>query len=263
MPGRPEERWQKLAQNQCIQVDETPVSLNQPAKTGERITIDVPKVIEPAVPDEIRILRETDEYLVAHKPAPMPVHPGGRYRYNSLQAILEQQSGNSFYVIHRLDVVTSGMVLFGKTRSFTAFAQRIFEQNKAEKHYLALVSGQPGWQQTECTLPVQRDEGIRFKADQNGIGKAAHSQFEVLETFEDGSTLIKALPLSGRTHQIRVHLKALGHPIVDDPLYGPNARPSASPGRMNQPISLKHVFLKLDDQYYWHWDSEMMRLENQ
>lgn len=262
MPGRPTQRWRELAQNQSIRVDEHPVELDRPSKTGENITIDVPKVVEPAIPDEVGIVKETGEYIAVWKPAPMPVHPGGRYRYNSLQSILEEQTGCHLHVIHRLDVVTSGIVLFGKTREFTAYAQRAFQQERIEKIYLAKVSGKPEWQQTVCTLPVRRDKGIRFTADHSGKGKPAKTHFQVLNALGEGQTLLQVRPLTGRTHQIRVHLKAMGHPVIDDPLYGPYPPDSGTIGAFNRPISLEHVFLKLDANFSWQIDSELMRFRH-
>ncbi len=250
LPRQPMEHWDNLAAQSNIRRNGDLVNGRQTVREGEQLTINAPRVVEPAVPDAVRIIDETDDYLVAYKPAPIPVHRGGRYNYNSLLAILEARTGRKLHVIHRLDVVTSGLVLFGKTGEFTSFAQREFSQNRVTKTYTCRVSGRPEWSSMICTLPVYRREGIRFAAGDNQKSKSARTHFELTKAGAEIS-LIKAQPLSGRTHQIRVHLQALGHPVVDDPLYGPYPPKNGSMGALNRPISLYHMALDLGHGYFW------------
>ena len=249
IPRHSQEHWERIADAGNILFDGQPVDAGAMVGEGKRLTIRAERFVEPAVPDDLYTVDETGDYLVVYKPAPMPVHRGGRYNHNSLLSVLEKQKQCKLHVIHRLDVVTSGLVLFGKTQAFAAFAQRALSEGKVEKEYMSRVSGNPQWSSYECELPVHRSEGIRFAAGKNGQGKSAFTCFEVVQRGDEMS-ILKARPLTGRTHQIRVHLQALGHPVVDDPLYG-FYPPSGSVSSMNRPISLQHIHMDFGEGLCW------------
>ena len=198
-------------------------------RAGERLLHLEPIISEPDVNVDIRIMYEDEAILVVHKPAPLPMHPCGRFNRNTLQQILthvyEPQSPRP---AHRLDANTSGLVLFARTRHFAKRLQKQFEvdqSNGVEKRYLARVHGHPDSDKFSCYLPISSDAGLAGsrEVDQE-YGQPAHTEFRVIERFADGTSLIEAIPLTGRTNQIRIHLWSLDHPICGDQTYLPGQK---------------------------------------
>ncbi|WP_304222210.1 RluA family pseudouridine synthase [Gracilinema caldarium] len=128
------------------------------------------------------------------------------------------------YVVHRIDRDTSGLVLFAKTKEAHRDLSSLFESRSIEKTYLAVIHGRPGWTETVCDLPLRADGDREHRTViDKAKGKHALTHFKLLA--EVGAySLIQAQIETGRTHQIRVHLASLGHPVVCDPLYG-NTKP--------------------------------------
>lgn len=179
-----------------------------------------PAVIEPSVPDEVEVLHQTNDYLVVFKPAPMPMHPGGRYNKNSLTEILKEKGFEDLKIVHRLDGVTSGIVLFAKTKDFAKKAMECFRDSRIIKTYYAHVAGVPGEDEKTIESAIRRKKGFVFESeDKLENGKNAITRFSVLERREN-SAIIKCEPITGRTHQIRLHLEKWGYPIINDPIYG-------------------------------------------
>jgi len=124
------------------------------------------------------------------------------------------------YVVHRIDRDTSGLVLFAKTREAHRHLSSLFESRTIEKTYLAVIHGRPAWTETVCDLPLRADGDRQHRTIiDKAKGKHARTNFKLLA--EVGAySLIQAQIETGRTHQIRLHLASLGHPVVCDPLYG-------------------------------------------
>ncbi len=131
---------------------------------------------------------------------------------------------NRILVVHRLDRDTSGIVIFAKTAPAHKALSLAFEAHQIKKRYIAVVHGIPSWREERCDLPLKAD-GDRYHRTiiDMATGKASSTKFRLLGSAAHYA-VVEAMPESGRTHQIRVHLSALGHPIVCDPLYG-NAKP--------------------------------------
>jgi len=211
------------------------------------LTFANPEQHEPSVPDEVAILEKTADYLLVYKPAPLPVHPGGRYNKNTLVSILReagQAESEPLQLIHRLDSVTSGLMLFGRDPSFTAKIQRAFEQGHVEKTYLTLVSGCPGETHATVDSPIRRKHGYVFECHEDG--KSSRTDFKVLRRF-DGYSLVRCHPRTGRTHQIRLHLQEWGYPIIDDPVYGSSDSGKPDTAVQNRGISLLHFRLRIPE----------------
>jgi RluA family pseudouridine synthase len=166
--------------------------------------------------------------VAVDKPAGMPVIPGRSEESGPpLRERLEAQLGRRVWVVHRLDRDTSGVLLLALDAGAHRASSLAFEQGRADKRYLALVSPPlPGPLRVEAALVPARRARMRVaRADEEG--KPAITELTPLETFGDVA-LVEARPLTGRTHQIRVHLRHAGAPLLVDPQYG---RPEPVTGR--------------------------------
>jgi 23S rRNA pseudouridine1911/1915/1917 synthase len=166
------------------------------------------------------ILLEDEAILAINKPAGLLVLPD-RYDHGllNLYDLLKETFGNIF-VVHRIDRETSGVVLFAKTSEVHAQLNTAFEQRQVQKKYRAIVIGTSLADSGSINLPILENErGVRRMKIDSKNGKEARTDYVVLEKF-NGYTLVEARPHTGRTHQIRVHLSAIGLPILADPLYG-------------------------------------------
>ena len=189
-------------------------------RAGEHYRHLKPASQEPAVNAEVKVLFEDEALLVLHKPAPLPMHEGGRFCRNTLQHFLNTALHPLMpRSIHRLDANTTGVVVFAKTRHFARLVQPQFERGEVEKVYLARVQGHPQADAFACDAPVSAEAGKLGGREICDDGQEAHTQFRVLRRDADGTTLLEARPLTGRTNQIRLHLRHLGHPIQGDATY--------------------------------------------
>jgi RluA family pseudouridine synthase len=253
-PYRSPEAWKARIGDGRIRCNDGPAEATQRLAGGDRITHHNPRVIEPSVPDEVRILEDTPDYLLVHKPAPMPVHPGGRYNKNTLTHILAEKGHSGLHVLHRLDAVTSGLLLLGKTPAFSRRVMQAFQAQEVEKVYHAEVIGQPSETDFSCDVPVLRDQGFRFRCAtekervQRFDLKPAHTDFRVMAPGPDGRSLVECRPRTGRTHQIRLHLAECGHPIYDDLIYNNREHHNGATQQIQRfAISLKHVYMAIPE----------------
>ena len=174
------------------------------------------------------ILHEDDYLIVLNKPAGQIVIPGrGAHEGEPLVRQVERYLGTKAYVVHRLDKETSGVILFTKIVATHRDLNIQFERREVHKVYFAVVQGI-----VECDGSIQQP--IRqFGSGRMGIdskGQAALTNYRVIERFKD-CTLLEIVPETGRRHQIRVHLYAIGYPILGDPLYGQH-RPVGGAARL-------------------------------
>jgi UPF0176 protein len=216
--------WQQRAREGHLHVDGRPVhDFDQPVRAGNRVVHTIAKEVEPDVSVNLRFLYEDDVLAVVSKPAPLAIHPCGRYNRNSLLPLLSHVFGaQKWHPVHRLDADTTGLLVLAKTPSAARHLGKQFEARTVKKLYLARVIGIPQTKHFSCDLQISNAPGKAGKrsaheadAGDGQLRMPAFTAFELLATFAEGS-LVSAAPSSGRTNQIRVHLAALGLPIVGD-----------------------------------------------
>ena len=219
--------WQaEFAAGRIVNLAGVPVAAAQIVRAGERYQHLFPAVTEPAVNGAVEILQEDEALVVVNKPAPLPMHAGGRFYRNTLQHILNAAyHPQTPYPAHRLDANTTGLVLVARTRFYAGRLQAQFAQGKVEKTYLVRVTGAVPADEFAGDAPISARSGNQCsrKVD-HANGLPARTGFRVLRRLADGTTLLAARPLTGRTHQIRVHLWHLGLPVCGDPLYLPGGQ---------------------------------------
>jgi UPF0176 protein len=222
--------WRGLFEkNQILSVAREPVSPTHRVRAGERYLRKTPADIEPEVNADIRILHDDEALLVINKPAPLPVHPSGRFDRNTLLSILHKACHPlKPRPAHRLDANTTGLIVLTRTRHFAKLVQPQFERGEVEKIYLARVHGHPISEEFMCEAPIATEPTNAGARDIDPAGLPAKTHFGVLRRNSDGTSLVEARPLTGRTNQIRAHLWHLGHPIVGDPVYLKNSELGAS-----------------------------------
>lgn len=187
----------------------------------------VPFMVEPSVPDEVQIIDEKPGFLVVFKPAPLPMHSGGRYHKNTLISILHGMGYGDLKIVHRLDAVTSGLVILAKNKEYARLLTEAFQQQHVQKTYWALVHALPADEHIHrIHVPVKRKKGFVFECateQKDALDAVTLVQYvpHGSESLPINSFLVECRPLTGRTHQIRLHLDWWGHPICNDPIYGP------------------------------------------
>lgn len=221
----PRENWQATIEMGDL-VDEQRKSLtaSHVVRAGERYFTRERMQVEPDVNAAIELLHEDAALIVVNKPAPLPMHPCGRFHRNTLEWILRQvYTPQKPRPAHRLDANTSGLAVFTRTAAYAKVLQPQFERGDVQKRYLARVIGHPPQDRFECVAPIATTaghSGARIVGAETGL--PAHTEFDVLERFADGTSLLSVTPRTGRTNQIRVHLWHLGWPIRGDAMYRPN-----------------------------------------
>lgn len=174
-------------------------------------------------PGDVPLVHVDDDLLVADKPAGLLSVPG---KGPELADCLIERLRVRFpqvLLVHRLDLDTSGVIVFALTAQAQAHLGRQFEHRRVRKHYVALVEGHPAEARGRVDLPLAVDwpDRPRQKVD-FASGRPAQTDWRLLR-HEGANARLRLAPLTGRSHQLRVHMKALGHPILGDPLYAEGA----------------------------------------
>jgi RluA family pseudouridine synthase len=220
----PASEWPaEFARHRIVNWEQAPVAATQIVRAGQRYRHLFPSVTEPDVNGAVEILHEDAALIVVNKPAPLPMHAGGRFYLNTLQHILNAAyQPQTPHPAHRLDANTTGLVLVARTREFAGKLQAQFAQGSVEKIYLARVSGELPGEKFYCDAPIRAAAGEHCSRTidlENGL--SARTEFRLLQRLSNGTSLLEARPLTGRTNQIRVHLWHLGLPVCGDATYLP------------------------------------------
>jgi RluA family pseudouridine synthase len=240
-PYRTADIWKARIEGGLVQINDLPTSMDARVSFNQTVGITNERVVEPTVPDAVRIHEITPDYIAVEKPAPMPVHSGGRYHRNTLLYILDEMGYSGLKTIHRLDAVTSGLIVLARNSDFARAATEAFAKG-ATKVYYALVEGSPVEDEFTVDRPIFRKKGFVFDSGDGPDAREAITRFMVVERY-NGMSLVRCEPVTGRTHQIRIHLRDVGCPIVDDLVYS-----GASNGQLqlqNRAIQLRSAALKL------------------
>ena len=221
---------QKLVKEGAVLVNGRTIKSSYDIQKGDFISVRVPVLEESKIVPEdipIDIVYEDDYLMLINKPYDMVVHPAGRHHCGTVVNALAFHCQNLSQVngplkagiVHRLDRDTSGIMLTIKSDAVHSQIAMQFEKRSVRKEYLAVVEGELMFDSDEISLPIARHIIDSQKmAVRHDIGKEAVSVYEVIERFR-GYTLVKVMPKTGRTHQIRVHMRAIGHPVVADFMY--------------------------------------------
>ena len=203
---------QKFIESRYVTVgDEVAKKPNQKFEEGARINLVIPDKLKNAdVKPEV--IYEDKNVIVVNKPAGLLSEAKGEY-------CPERTLADFGLICHRLDRDTSGVMILAKTPEVQKFLKRQFQDRKVHKTYVAVVKGRPKLDEARVDLPMMRDKKrpTTFRVDASG--KEAETFYKVLQSNGEYS-LVELKPTTGRTHQLRVHMKYLGHPIVGDLVYG-------------------------------------------
>jgi RluA family pseudouridine synthase len=216
----PREYFLKAIESGRIKVNQQITQADYRLTPQDLVTHSVHRHEPPVSNQPILVISESENLLAVCKPASIPIHSCGKYWHLSLLGILLHLGHGRLYCVHRLDRLTSGLVILAKSPLVANKLSEKIKTHKMEKIYLARIMGE-----FPCEQNILVDAPIKCTSKQKGAhavnadGKHAVTEFRRLSS--DGLTsLVECRPLTGKTHQIRIHLQHLGYPIANDPLYG-------------------------------------------
>jgi tRNA pseudouridine32 synthase len=240
---RPLQYYKDAMETGQVAVNAQKVGPDYIVRNGDKISHTLHRHEPPVTADPIEVIHENDTMIVINKPAGVPVHPAGRYNFNSVTEILKAERGPDFipYPCNRLDRLTSGIMFIGKDPKAAEELGIQIKGRTVRKEYIARVVGEFPDGEVVCDQPIL---AISPKLGLNRVranGKAARTVFKRLAYYpprgpesaaspglddngrpwlkKQGYSVVRCLPVTGRTHQLRVHLQHLGHPIQNDPIY--------------------------------------------
>ncbi|TMW46612.1 hypothetical protein DOY81_008308 [Sarcophaga bullata] len=217
--AHPAEEYERCIKSGTLTVNYEKVPIDYRLKHNDLLANIVHRHEVPVTSQPITIVYMDDDIVVVNKPASIPVHPCGRYRHNTVVFILAKEYNlKNLRTIHRLDRLTSGLLLFGRSPKKARQMEHQIRNRQVQKEYICRVEGNFPEGIIECSEPI---EVVSYKI---GVCKVSPKGKDCMTTFQkisyNGKTsVVLCKPLTGRMHQIRVHLQYLGYPVVNDPLY--------------------------------------------
>jgi len=221
---------QKLIDEGQVAVNGRAAKVSHKLNAGDRIAVSIPPPLPISLAPEdipLKVVYEDKDVVVVDKPAGLLVHPAaGQHTGTLVNAILARcpdlgEINGSIRpgIVHRLDKDTSGLMMVAKNEAAQRSLSRQIKQRSIKKGYLALVLGHLTPEQGAIDAPIGRHPKDRKRMAVVSGGREARTEYKVIKYFDD-YTLVEAMPETGRTHQIRVHFAAIGHPIFGDHVYG-------------------------------------------
>jgi len=216
---------QKLCDTDKVMVNNVPARSGAKVREGQEVTVHYDLEQLGNIPSiDLPIIYEDNDCLVINKPAGILTHaPGDFHAEPSVASFLRDKlqdlEGSRGGIVHRLDRATSGVLICAKNQAALSFLQKQFAQRKVKKIYMAIVTGTLKHPEAVIDMPIERNPKAPATFRVGANGKPSVTAYHVLQ--HDGTySLLELKPTTGRTHQLRVHLAAQGHPIVGDPIYG-------------------------------------------
>lgn len=252
---------QKLIDNKKVIVNNKPVSANYKIKMGDLIDVNDDLNYEINIEKEnipLDIVYEDDYLLIVNKESGMVTHPApGHYTKTLVNALLYKFDISTTTdirpgIVHRLDKDTSGLMVVAKNEKTHEKLSEMIKNKEVKRHYIALVEGVIQHETGTIDAPIGRDQYDRQKMAVTDInGKDSITHFKVLKRYKN-KTLVECILETGRTHQIRVHMKYINHPVVNDPIY--NKKKSDDFGQMLHsksiefihPITKKEIYFEVE-----------------
>ncbi|XP_063232751.1 uncharacterized protein LOC134536769 [Bacillus rossius redtenbacheri] len=217
--AHPAEEYERCIKAGTLTVNYEKVDVDYRLKHNDLLANVVHRHEVPVTSEPITIVHMDEDLVVVNKPASIPVHPCGRYRHNTVVFILAKECNlKNLRTIHRLDRLTSGLLLFGRTPKKARSMEQQIRNRQVQKEYICRVEGDFPNEAVECQEPI---EVVSYKIGVCKVspkGKTCTTTFQKLG-FNGKTSIISCKPHTGRMHQIRVHLQYLGYPVVNDPLY--------------------------------------------
>lgn len=245
-------RIQALIRSGCITVDGGRTTPHHKVRPGMHVSVNIPPPTDTAIKPEpipLNIIHEDSDIIVLDKPAGIVVHPAAGHNSGTLvNALLhhcpdildiggEKRPG----IVHRLDKDTSGVMIVARNDAAMKGIMTQFRQSTVHKQYLAIVNGTPHPASGTIETLIGRSSHDRKKMSARPrTGRHAVTHYETIETFA-GCSLVKATLETGRTHQIRVHMTHIGHPVLGDKQYGGSRRSTLTVQRLTVPRQMLHA----------------------
>ncbi|XP_022082450.1 uncharacterized protein LOC110974850 [Acanthaster planci] len=213
------EYYKKAISRGLITINGQKVSTDKILHNNEFLRSMVHRHEPPVTGEPLDIIAVNDEFVVINKPASVPVHPCGKYRHNTIIFMLGKEHRlTGLHTIHRLDRLTSGLLMFARTREVSQRVDAYVRDRKLTKVYVCKVSGEFPSEPLDCSEPIVTVSHKIGVCRVSPEGKESKTTFQRL-SYDGFTSIVQCTPHTGRMHQIRVHLQYLGYPIVNDPLY--------------------------------------------
>jgi 23S rRNA pseudouridine1911/1915/1917 synthase len=215
-PYKTELFWQEKIEKNHILVNDKKASPNLVLKAGWITKHLVFDKTEPKINTNIQLLFQDQDILVINKPAPIPVHPSGRFYKNTVTHILKLAfPKENFKIVHRLDANTTGILILAKNKKTANFLIEKFKNKKFKKQYIAIIEGSLNDKIISINTTIGKEKSLAGSRVANNLGQKAETNIKIIKILRN-KTVVELEPKDGRTNQLRLHLASIQHPIIGD-----------------------------------------------